>query len=132
MARAVSGSLSRNPPRQRPKNFLDGTTEIQVDQIISCLDQLVRRFGELLRTAAHELSSDRMVVFADLEQSRAELSLENDMLVEHDLGHREFRTEAAGDHTHRPVGKTGKRRLYRRHWNLQRTNREHGWNSTVG
>jgi len=113
------------------ENLFDGTTEIEVDGVISRFDQIVGGFSKLLWTAADKLPSDRMVVLGDLEQTRPESSLENYKLIEHDLGHRKFRAVAAGHSAHGSAGKAGKR-LDRRHVNFERANREHSRNSTVG
>jgi len=49
-----------------------------------------------------------MVVRADCKHTIAQLPFQNDMIVENDLGHGEIRAEAARDHAHRTVGKSGK------------------------
>ena len=107
------------------ENFFDGTTEIEVDGIISRFDQIVGGLSELLWTAADKLPSERVVVLGDLEQTHPEPSLEKYQLIEHDLGHRKFRAVATGHSAHGAVGKAGKRRLDRRHVNFERANRKH-------
>ena len=67
------------------------------------LVELVRSLAELFRAAAHKLSSERMVIFADLQQARAELSLQEHQFIENNLRHRKLRSVTARYHAHRPV-----------------------------
>src|SRR6267142_3200080 len=93
----------QKPTAASAKDLLYGTAEIEINQVIARLGQIVRRLGELLRTTAHELSSDRVVVIANLEQTRAQLPLEDDQFIAENLGHRKFSAVAAGNNPHRPV-----------------------------